>query len=286
MAAPLNALTRKDIAYVWTLDCQQAFVKLKSVLTTAPLLKYPDFSKLFILETDASGDGLGAVLAQRQNDGSVRPIAYASRSLQKHEKNYGITELEGLGVVWATKHFRPYLYGHQCTVFTDQEVLNSLLNTPQPSSELARWGMALQERSLKIEHQSGKHNANADALSCHPPSESTDSIPEEGVVAQLSVGEEAMEPEPGEENELAVLQRADAELKPLIDYLETRALPPNDKDARRIVLASVQYTLEDDVLYKVEGDGTLWVVPPVKVSLPGSSRREVWGSPQGRQGLQ
>ena len=111
MADPLNALTREDIAYVWTLDCQQALVKLKSLLTTAPLLKYPDFSKLFIQETDTSGDGLGAVLAQRQNDGSVRPIAYASRSLQKHEKNYGITDLEGLGVVWATKHFRPYLYG-------------------------------------------------------------------------------------------------------------------------------------------------------------------------------
>lgn len=121
----------------------------------------------------------------------------------------------------------------------------------------------MQGLSLKVEHWSGKHNANADALSRHPLPESTDSIPEEGMVAQLSVGEEAMEPEPGEENELAVHQRMDAELKPLIDYLETRALPPNDKDARRIVLTSVQYTLQDDVLYKVEGDGTLRVVPPV-----------------------
>ena len=75
--------------------------------------------------------------------------------------------------------------------------------------------MALQKLSLKIEHRSGKHNANADALSHHPLPESTDSIPEEGVFAQLSVGEEAMELEPGEENKLAVLQRADAELKPL-----------------------------------------------------------------------
>ena len=93
---------------------------------------------------DSSGDGLGAVLAQRQE---VRP---ASRSLQKHEKNYGITELEGLGVVWAA---RPYLYGHHCTVFTDHEALKSLLNTPQPSGKLARWGMALQELDLKIERQ-------------------------------------------------------------------------------------------------------------------------------------
>lgn len=62
---------------------------------------------------------LGAVLAQRQSDGTVRPIAYTSRSLQAHEKNYGVTELEGLGVVWAVKHFRAYLYGHHCDVYTD-----------------------------------------------------------------------------------------------------------------------------------------------------------------------
>ena len=172
IAAPLNALTRKDIPYVWTTECHQAFEELKELLTTAPLLKYPDFTRPFIMETDASGDGLGAVLAQRQEYGTIVPIAYASRSLQKHEKNYGITELEGLGVVWAAKHFRPYLYGHSCTVFTDHEALKSLLNTPQPSGKLARWGMALQELNLTIQHRSGKHNANADALSRHPLPES------------------------------------------------------------------------------------------------------------------
>ena len=152
VASPLNALTRKSIAFVWTPECRRAFEQLKSLLVTAPLLRYPDFSKPFILETDASGAGLGAVLAQSQEeDDSVRPIAYASRSLQKHEKNYGVTELEGLGVVWAAKLFRPYLYGHHCTVYTDHEALKSLLNTPQPSGKLARWGMALQELNLDID---------------------------------------------------------------------------------------------------------------------------------------
>ena len=81
---------------------------------------------------------MGTVLAQKQDDNTIRPIAYASRSLQVHEKNYGITELEGLGVVWAVKHFRPYLYGHSCEVYTDYSALASLLNTTQPSGKLAR----------------------------------------------------------------------------------------------------------------------------------------------------
>ena len=88
------------------------------------------FARLLILETDASGVALGAVLAQELSDGSVHQVAYA---LQKHKQNYGITELEGLGVVWAVKNFRPYLYGHKCTVYTDHEALKSLLNMPQPS---------------------------------------------------------------------------------------------------------------------------------------------------------
>ena len=118
IANPLYALTKKDVDFVWSDKCEQAFNQLKEHLQSTPVLCYPDFSRPFALETDASGVGLGAVLAQEQADGTVRPIAYASRSLQKHEQNYGITELEGLGVVWAVKHFRAYLHGHRCTVYS------------------------------------------------------------------------------------------------------------------------------------------------------------------------
>ena len=89
------------------------------------MLAFPNFDSPFLMETDASGIGLGAVLAQKQEDGSVRPLAYASHSLQKHERNYGVTELEALAVVWVVKHFRPYLYGHRCDVYTDHEALKS-----------------------------------------------------------------------------------------------------------------------------------------------------------------
>jgi len=86
---------------------------------------------------DASGSGLGVILAQKQDE-SIQPITYASWKLQQHEKKYGAIELEVLGVVWSVKHFCHYLYGHPCVVYTDHEHLKSLLNTPHPSDKLAR----------------------------------------------------------------------------------------------------------------------------------------------------
>ena len=136
------------MSYQWTSACQIKFDELKQKLTQAPVLAFPNFSESFILETDASGSGLGAVLAQEQEAGIVKPICYASRTLQTHEKNYGVSELEALAVVWAVKHFRVYLYGHKCKVFTDHEALLSLLNAPHPSGKLTCWGLALQELDL------------------------------------------------------------------------------------------------------------------------------------------
>lgn len=149
VAGPLHHLTSKDTPFVWTSVCEEAFKQLKQLLTEAPVFLYPSFEHDFILEMDASEAGLGAVLAQKM-DGVTRPIAFASRTLEPHERNYGVTELEALGVVWAVKHFRPYLYGHRCDVFTDHIALKSLLNTPQPSGKLARWGLAIQELDLHI----------------------------------------------------------------------------------------------------------------------------------------
>ena len=151
-----------------TPQCQAVFEMLKELLTTAPVLTFPDFSVPFTLENDASLQGLGAVLARQQSHKLVRPIAYASQCLQPHDRNYGITELEGLGIVWAVKHFRPYIYRHHCDIYTDHEALKSLLNTPKSSGELARWGMAIQVLDVKILHRTQRSNTNADALSCAP----------------------------------------------------------------------------------------------------------------------
>ena len=132
------------------------------------MLVFSDFSQEFVLETDASGKGLGAILAQKQLDGSIRPIAYASRTLQQHEKKYSATELEALGVVWSVKHFHHYLYGHRCIVYTDHKPLRSLLNTPHPSGRLAQWELALQKVDLIFHYRPGRMNGAADSLSCFP----------------------------------------------------------------------------------------------------------------------
>ena len=131
---------------------------------------YPRFGpeEEFVLETDASLNGLAAVFGQRQDDSHVHPIAYGSRSLQPHETNYAITELETLALVWAVKMFRPFILGHHCVVLMDHSACTSLLNAAHPSAKLARWAMAIQEHDLEIRHRSGRSNASADALSRNP----------------------------------------------------------------------------------------------------------------------
>ena len=168
--------------------CQSAFQKLKDLLTTPPVLAYPDFDKPFVMHTDASTNELGAVLEQEEMDGKSHPIAYASRSLSKAEKNYGITELEALGVVWGAKHFRAYLYGYKCVVFTDHSPLLSMLKVQHPSGKLATWSQSLSEFDLEVRFRPGRVNSNADALSRAPVCDDdvTEDSAEETQVAQVS----------------------------------------------------------------------------------------------------
>ena len=131
VAFPLHAITKEYAKFSWTPECQVAFDKLKNLLVSTSVLAYPKFGPgvVFILETDVSGVGLGAMLSQMQDDEQVHPIAYASRLLDNIESNYGITELETLAVVWAARYFRPYLLGHCTIVFTNHSACISVLST-------------------------------------------------------------------------------------------------------------------------------------------------------------
>src|SRR5215471_5792617 len=127
-AEPLYSLLKKDIEYKWTSEQQKVFEELKEKITTAPVVKYPNFDQPFLLYTDALITGLGAVLAQ-QVDGREHVIAYASRTLTLAERNYGITELECLAIIWAVKYFRQYICGVKFTIITDHAALKWLLNS-------------------------------------------------------------------------------------------------------------------------------------------------------------
>jgi len=167
IAKPLTKLTKKGEKFNWTAEQQIAFQSLKEKLTTAPVLSYPDFTREFLVTTDASDYAIGAVLSQGPV-GQDRPIAYASRILCKAEQNYNTTEKELLAIVWAVKYFRPYLYGTRFKIVTDHRPLIWLFNISDPGSRLIRWRLKLEEYDYEIVHKAGKGNTNADALSRNP----------------------------------------------------------------------------------------------------------------------
>src|SRR5215216_4706688 len=162
---PLNRLLKKNIYYVWGKDQQIAFENLKQCLTTPPILAYPEFTKPFILYTDTSTYTLGVILSQKDDDKKEHVIAYASRTLNKHERNYSITELECLAVIWAIKYFHHYLHGQKFTVITDYAALIYLKNMTNPVGKLGRWLMTLNGYNMEIINRPGKLHQNADTLS-------------------------------------------------------------------------------------------------------------------------
>jgi hypothetical protein len=120
-AAPLHQLTQKERKWNWTKECEHAFHHLKH-LTTAPVFAYPQFNHQFIPDTDASQEGIGAVLSQNIG-GQERVIAYASRTLIKAERKYCTTRREMLALVWGVRTYHPYLYGRRFQVCTDHNSL-------------------------------------------------------------------------------------------------------------------------------------------------------------------
>lgn len=162
---PLNRLTRKDVKFQWSQECDKAFDEILNKLITKPILAYPNFDKKFIISTDASNVGIGAVLSQLDENKFERPIYYASRSLSVHERNYSTIEKELLAIVYATEKFRYYVYGREFTITTDHNPLIYLNNITITSERLTRWRLKLAEYNFNIIYRKGKCNANADTLS-------------------------------------------------------------------------------------------------------------------------
>lgn len=164
ISEPLNALRKKNNKFIWNAFTENSFITLKNYLIKPPILQYPDFSKEFLLTTDASDVALGAVLSQMQ-DSQDLPISFASRVLNAAEKNYPTVKKELLAIIWAVRRFRPYIYGTKFTIVTDHKPLTFLYSSSNPSSILLRWRLELEEYDFKIIYKPGKINLNADALS-------------------------------------------------------------------------------------------------------------------------
>ena len=165
----------KKTVFKWEEPQQTAFKTIIDRLSNPPILGYADYRMPFKLHTDASGNGLGAVLYQHQ-DGLDRVIAYASRSLKPAERNYPAHKLEFLALKWAiTDKFHDYLYGAKFDVFTDNNPLTYILSTARLDATGHRWVAALSNYNFTLTYRSGKLNKDADALSRLP--EATEAQP-------------------------------------------------------------------------------------------------------------
>ena len=167
IALPLTDLTKKSAVnqVKWTPACSTAFQKLKRVLTCAPVLKSPDFTRQFILQTDASDRGVGAVLSQRDSAGVEHPVGFFSRKLLPREERYATVEKECLAIKLGIQAFRVYLLGRPFVVQTDHRSLEWLHRLKETNGRLTRWSLSLQPYKFTVLHRAGKENANADGLS-------------------------------------------------------------------------------------------------------------------------
>ncbi|KAI3811387.1 hypothetical protein L1987_21108 [Smallanthus sonchifolius] len=160
IAQPLTALTQKGKAYNWGDNQESAFQHLKQKLCSAPILALPEGTDDFVVYCDASIQGLGCVLMQRE-----KVIAYASRQLKIHEKNYTTHDLELGAVVFALKIWRHYLYGTKCTIYTDHKSLQHIFEQKELNMRQRRWVELLNDYDCAIQYHPGKANVVADALS-------------------------------------------------------------------------------------------------------------------------
>ena len=170
---PLENLRKKGVKWTWGKEERKSYEMLRKMLASKRVLMFYNDGLPLILETDASGVGLGAVMSHRCVNGDVRPVEYISKTLTKSEKNYSQIEKEALSIIWAVKRLYLYLYGRQFELVTDHKPLTTILNEHQgmpqmAACRIARWRVSLMEFDYKIRYRSTKEHANCDALSRLP----------------------------------------------------------------------------------------------------------------------
>ena len=284
IAKPLHRLTEQGCQFSWTAECNNSFAVLKLQMTTAPVLAFPDYTKQFILETDTSQEGIGAVLSQECN-GQEQVVTYASHTLSKEERKYCVTRKGLLAMVTFICHFRPYLLGRTFKLRTDHSSLQWLQNFHEPEGQLARWLEQLQEYNFEIVHQTGSRHSNADTLSRRPSDHHQHSQPFTPIAAALSVDKLAEEPV----NEVYTSQRMDHVIRPILQAKQTSVKPKYEElkgEGREVHILLQQWDqllLHNGLLYrrfeKADGMSHLQLIVPK--SMQEEIVREAHAGPMG-----
>ena len=179
VAAPLTDATRKGnpTEVIWNEARDHAFQELKRHISKPPILKLPDVTKPFILQTDASHIGIAAVLLQENADGEKRPVAFASRKLQLRETHYSTIERECLAIVWEVTKFQEYVYGTEFFLEIDVAPLQYLRSAKFQNGRIMRWALTLQPYRFLLRPIRGQDNMGANCLSRNPLQEESDEAP-------------------------------------------------------------------------------------------------------------
>ena len=159
VAACLTELTRKKapIVVAWTTDCEHAFLELKHILSSDTVLRTPDYSLPFIVQTDASEFGIGVVLSQIVG-GIEYPVCYLSRKLLPRERNYSTIEKECLALVWGVQMLDPYLFGRTFIIQTDHNPMRWLMSIKAKNQHLLRWSLVFQEYRFQVIDRKGSQH--------------------------------------------------------------------------------------------------------------------------------
>ncbi|KAM2983181.1 hypothetical protein FF2_009141 [Malus domestica] len=238
ISTPLCRLLQKDVTFDFNEECEKAFKHLKEMLTSAPIIRPPDWSIPFELMCDASDYALGAVLGQRK-DKQPHVIYYASRTLNDAQLNYSTTEKELLAVVFALDKFRSYLLGTKVIIYTDHAALKYLLTKKEAKPRLIRWMLLLQELDIEIRDKKGSENVVADHLSHLVHEEEVVPIPETFPDEQLMSIEVSM-----------------AWYADLVNYLASKVIPSefNKNQRDKLKYDARNYVWDDPYLWKYCSD--------------------------------
>ena len=292
VAAPLHRLTDHGAKWSWEAQHQEAFERLKQALATTPVLKYPVREAPYVLDTDASLTGIGAVLSQIV-DGQEMVLGYASRTLTKAEQNYCVTRRELLAVVHFTKHYRPYLYGRKFTIRTDHSSLQWLLNFKDPKEQLARWLETLSEYDFTIEHRPGKRHGNADRLSRKPCRHPCHRVSDAKTAVENSISNTENESqtiswqvlpfaEPDQQQAVKLIQ-----IQPTWTAEEFRAAQQEDVELRLLILAlERQEKPKPDEVTQWPPAARRYLVDWERLNLVNGMLSRTWFTPQGQEAFQ